>query len=204
MIEEVRPLLESEAQVDALEQFRLWYDEALTAGFVEPTAMALATADAAGSPSLRMVLLKEYGINGFVFYTNYTSRKGEDLAANPRAALLLWWDKLFRQVRVEGAVEKVSDEISDAYFRTRPAGSQLSAVVSPQSQVIGNRDELETSVLELAKKYEGRDVPRPAEWGGYCVKPETIEFWQGRRDRLHDRLQYKLEGTGWKRLRLAP
>ncbi|HXG29597.1 MAG TPA: pyridoxamine 5'-phosphate oxidase [Nevskiales bacterium] len=198
------PLLEVDADPDPYRQFERWYAQALAGGLVEPTAMALATADASGRPSVRMVLLKGHDARGFVFYSNYASRKGEDLAANPYAALLWWWDRLERQVRVEGTVEKLGRAESEAYFHSRPRGAQLSALASPQSRVVPDRAALERRVAELAQLHAHGPVPLPDDWGGYRVRPDRFEFWQGRRDRLHDRLRYTRAGGGWRLERLGP
>lgn len=176
---------------------------ALRAGLREPSALSLATVDAGGRPSNRMVLLK--GVDhGFVFFTNLESRKGVELAATGRAALLLWWDRLERQVRIEGRVREVREEESDAYFRMRPRGAQLGAWASPQSRRIASRDALEARLARITTRFAGREVPRPPHWGGYRVTPARIEFWQGRRDRLHDRLLYTRTRGGWRLERLAP
>ncbi len=198
------PLLEVDAEPDPYRQFERWYAQALAGGLVEPTAMALATADASGHPSLRMVLLKGHDAHGFVFYSNYASRKGQDLAANPHAALLWWWDRLERQIRVEGTVEKLGRAESQAYFHSRPRGAQLSALASPQSRTVPDRHFLEQRVAELAQRHAAEPVPLPEGWGGYRVRPDRFEFWQGRRDRLHDRLRYTPAGHGWHLERLAP
>jgi len=167
--------------------------------------MTLATVGADGAPSARMVLMRGFDERGFVFYTNYQSRKAGELAANPRAALVLYWAQLERQIRVEGAVEAVSADESDAYFRTRPFGHKLGAHASPQSQVIADRAFLEARLQQLLEQFgEEDDVPRPAHWGGYRVVPHTIEFWQGKKNRLHDRLRYRRAGEGWLIERLAP
>lgn len=203
MDERARPLELGGLDPDPLEQFRAWFREA--EGTVRaPEAMALATATPEGAPSVRMVLMKGVDERGFVFFTGYESRKGRELAVNPRAALLFHWHELGRQVRVEGPVERVSDEESDAYFASGPEGARLSATVSRQSEVVSSRDELEHAVAEL-KRLGGEDVlPRPSRWGGYLVVPESYEFWQHREDRLHDRFQYSREGDGWIVRRLAP
>src|SRR5438552_6715959 len=199
-----RALLESDIDPDPLAQFRRWYDEALRAGLVEPTAMTLATASRGGVPSARMVLLKGYDERGFVFFTNYASAKGRDLKENPQAALLFWWGPLERQIRITGQVERVPDSESDAYFLTRPIGSRLGAIVSNQSSVLKGREELEQQVAQLRDKYMEGKVPRPAHWGGFRVAPRTIEFWQGRPDRLHDRLRYAKQNGSWIIERLSP
>jgi len=192
-------LLESEVATDPLEQFRRWFAEA-----DEANAMSLATAAADGSPSVRMVLLKGADENGFVFFTGYESRKGGELEANPRAALLFHWAALGRQVRIEGPVERVGAEDSDAYFATRPRGAQLAAAASRQGRVLANRAELDEAVSGLEREYAGREVPRPEHWGGYRLRPHTYEFWQHRDDRLHDRLRYTQDGDGWRLDRLSP
>jgi pyridoxamine-phosphate oxidase len=197
-------LLESDVDPDPLEQFRRWFAEAADAGIRAPEAMALATANAIGAPSARMVLLKSVDEHGFVFFTGYVSRKAGELDANPRAALLFYWDPLGRQVRTEGEVERVGEVESDAYFATRPRGAQLAASASQQSKVLSGREELDLRVAELGARYSGRDVPRPEHWGGYRLVPEMYEFWQHRDDRLHDRLRYRREGDGWKIERLSP
>lgn len=197
-------LEEANAPGDPLALFERWFEEARGAELVDASAMTLATADAEGRPSARTVLLKGFGAEGFRFYTNHDSRKARDLDVNPYAALAIWWDRLERQVRVEGPVKRLSPETSDAYFATRPRGSQLGAHASPQSRVIGGRAALEDALERLSERYGDGPVPRPPNWGGYAVVPEVIEFWQGRENRLHDRLRYTRAGDGWKRERLAP
>jgi pyridoxamine 5'-phosphate oxidase len=198
-----RPLREEDLDPDPLRQFELWFADA--AGVVPmPEAMAVATATTAAVPSLRMVLLKGFGPDGFVFFTNYESRKGGELAENPRAALLLHWHALGRQVRVEGSVERVPEAESDAYFSSRPRGSRIGASVSRQSRPIGSRDELEARRDELERELAGAEVPRPDWWGGFRVRPEAWEFWQHRDDRLHDRFRYTRDGDGWRIERLQP
>ena len=192
-------LREDDVADDPLEQFRRWYAEA-----GEDDRMALATATPSGAPSVRMVLLKGAEADGFVFFTGYGSRKGGELDANPRAALLFHWAALGRQVRIEGPVERVGEDESDAYFATRPRGAQLAAAASRQGRVLANRAQLDEAVAELAREHEGSDVPRPEHWGGYRLRPETYEFWQHRDDRLHDRLRYTRDGDGWRVERLAP
>jgi pyridoxamine 5'-phosphate oxidase len=189
-----------------LEQFRAWHDEVTTAGLPEPEAMLVASADAEGHPSARSVLLKDVDRRGFVFYTNLESRKGGELRANPHACLVFPWWQLHRQVIVTGAVKTVSDEQADAYFATRPYGSQISAHASRQSSVIASRAELEQAwAREEATHPQSAPVPRPTHWSGFRVAPETVEFWQGRRDRLHDRLRFRLDTDGdWLLERLSP
>jgi pyridoxamine 5'-phosphate oxidase len=197
-------LLESGVDPDPLEQFRRWYGEAEQAGIRAPHAMALASATSAGAPSLRMVLLKGADEQGFVFFTGYISRKGAELDENPTAALLFYWDPLGRQVRIEGAVDRISAAESDAYFATRPRGAQLAAAASRQTAVLSGRQELDSRVTELEREHAGADVPRPEHWGGYRLVPSTYEFWQHREDRLHDRLRYRRDDGGWVIERLSP
>ncbi|HEU4784829.1 MAG TPA: pyridoxamine 5'-phosphate oxidase [Ktedonobacterales bacterium] len=200
-----RGLDESDVDADPFRQFAVWFDEARAASPTEPNAMALATVGADGRPSLRMVLLKGADERGFVFYTNYESRKGRELADTPWAALTLFWPEMERQIRIEGRVEPVPAEESDAYYHSRPIGSQLSASASRQSEVIAGRDELEQRVAALSAQYQDQEIPRPENWGGFRVIPDAIEFWQGRANRLHDRLRYRLLASGdWQIERLSP
>jgi pyridoxamine 5'-phosphate oxidase len=199
------PLREEDADPDPLRQFAAWYRDAAQAGLREPGAVAVATSTLDGIPSARMVLLKRYDERGFVFYTNYQSRKGLELEANPRAAMLFYWDPLGRQVRIEGQAERTSADDSAAYTRSRPRGSQLSALASPQSQVIGSRSELEQRVADLAQLYADAEIPVPDGWGGFRLSPNRFEFWQHREDRLHDRLVYTLgDDVPWRLQRLGP
>ena len=197
-------LSESDADRDPVEQFRRWFAEALAADLHEPNAMTVATATRDGRPSARVVLLKGFDDRGFVFYTNYEGRKGRELEENPRAALLFYWGELERQVRVEGTVSRVPEGESDAYYASRPRGSRLGAIASEQSRTIRSRKVLKERLRALEAEYEGREVPRPAFWGGYRVEPEVIEFWQGRENRLHDRLVYSRGVGGWRMERLQP
>ncbi len=198
-------LLEKDLAKNPFQQFEKWFQEAQAAKVVEPNALSLATATRDGRPSVRTVLLKHCDGRGFVFYTNYESRKGRELADNARASLLFPWVPLERQIIAEGVITKVSREEADAYFHSRPRASQLAAWASPQSTVIAGRAVLEESYRVVEKKYEGREVPLPPHWGGYRLAPESVEFWQGRRSRLHDRLRYRREpGGDWVVERLAP
>ena len=197
-------LRKSAVDPDPLEQFHRWYAEAEATGMRAPQAMALATAAADGAPSVRMVLLKGADDRGFVFFTGYVSRKAAELDANTRAALLFHWEALGRQVRIEGRVERVAGQESDAYFATRPRGAQLAAAASRQSSVLRDRAEIDDRVAELAREHEGSDVRRPDHWGGYRLVPEVYEFWQHRDDRLHDRLRYRRSNGDWVVERLSP
>ncbi len=190
---------------DPIKLFKKWFDAAVSAGLPEPNAMTLATATRAGKPSARMVLLKGFDERGFVFYTNYHSPKGRELYKNPRAALVLFWQPLERQIRITGRVTKVSPEESDQYFQSRPLGSRFSASISKQSSVIVSRAVLVQKLKKIEKKYPQGDPPRPIHWGGYRVHPNEIEFWQGGKFRLHDRLRYRLRRDGsWRVDRLSP
>jgi pyridoxamine 5'-phosphate oxidase len=198
------PLHEGAVLPDPFAQLERWLSEAQAAGLIEPTAMTLATAAPDGQPSARMVLFKGVHDGGLTFYTNYESRKGGELAANARAALVFWWDKLERSVRVEGGVEKLPRGMSGAYFHSRPRISQISAAVSRQSEIVRDRAALETRYAELEKTLGGAEVPVPDHWGGFLVRPLRFEFWQGRRGRLHDHLVYKPASGGWRIQRLEP
>lgn len=196
---------EENCQGDPLLQFAKWFEEAKAAELKEPNAMTVATATPDGRPSARIVLLKELSEEGFVFYTNYDSRKGKELKANPLCALTFLWAELERQVRVEGRTEKVSRRKSEEYFQGRPRGSRLGALVSQQSEVLKSRHPLEERLSKLEAEFAGRDdIPTPAYWGGFCVIPYTVEFWQGRTNRLHDRLLYSKSTVGWSLERLSP
>jgi pyridoxamine 5'-phosphate oxidase len=198
-------LTESAVDADPIRQFSLWFKQAIDAECHEPTAMTLATSTRDGQPSARIVLLKQFDERGFVFYTNYESDKARELEANPRAGMVFWWPPLERQVRITGVVSKTSEAESEAYFRTRPAGSRLGAWASPQSRVIASREELERRLVDAQEQYPGDAIPLPPFWGGYRVTPDSIEFWQGRENRLHDRLRYTRQANGsWKIARLAP
>ena len=204
------PLREQDADADPVRQFAAWREEAAAAGVREPEAATLATASSDGRPSLRMILVKSFDERGFVFFSNYSSRKGSEIAANPRAALLFHWDPLGRQVRIEGPVARTSAEESARYIRSRPRSSQISALVSPQSATVEDRQELERRVDELERLYPEGELPMPENWGGFRLAPESFEFWQQRNDRLHDRLLYRLQdgvagaGRPWLIERLAP
>jgi len=201
----LKSLLEKDVDANAIRQFDIWWQEALNSEIDEVNAMTLATASADGVPAARIVLLKGYDERGFVFFTNYESFKGMQLAENPRACLVFFWKELERQVRVTGLVEKVSTEESDAYFNSRPEGSRIGAWVSPQSQVIASREWLEEREKMYIKDFSAQPLKRPDHWGGYRVKPISIEFWQGRSNRLHDRILYTLQGdNAWTIERLAP
>jgi len=198
-------LLESDLDPDPFKQFDKWFQQALNAGLPEPNAMTLATATLDGKPSIRVVLLKDLDERGFVFFTNYESQKGRQLSANPQAALAFHWIELERQVCINGRVARISREESERYFRSRPVGSQLGAWASQQSQVVGSRKVLEDRLDQLTREYENKPIPVPPYWGGYRVVPDMIEFWQGRPNRLHDRLRYTCQaGNQWLIERLSP
>jgi pyridoxamine 5'-phosphate oxidase len=198
-------LLEQDIDPDPIVQFQVWFDQATRAAVPEPAAMALATATADGRPSVRMVLLRGVDARGFTFFTNYQSRKADEIDVNPQAALVFFWYPLERQVRIEGRVERTSASESDAYFHGRPRGARIGAWASPQSRVIASREELESRYGELENHHAAEGIPRPAYWGGYRLVPEAIEFWQGRLNRLHDRLRYtRLPTQEWRLERLAP
>jgi len=197
-------LIEDEASADPLTQFRQWFDDAIRAELLEPNAMTLATVTPSGDPAARTVLLKGLDDTGFVFFTNYDSAKGQHLSGHPRACLLFFWGELERQVRITGHVERLPEEESLAYFRSRPRGSQLGAWASPQSRVIPSREVLDGRLADLEAQYADAEIPLPPFWGGYRVVPDAVEFWQGRPSRLHDRLLYTRAGGEWTRVRLAP
>ncbi len=203
MTPEWKPLLEAGADPDPRVQFGRWFKEAAVV-VPHPEAMAVATADIHGHPSVRMVLLKGWDADGFVFHTNFDSRKGHELGENPYAALLFHWDPLGRQVRIEGPVDHIPERDSDAYFQTRPRGGQIGARASRQSQTVQSRDELDREVKIVEAQFAGQEVPRPPWWGGLRVQPRLFEFWQNREDRLHDRLRYTPAGDGWQMDRLQP
>jgi pyridoxamine 5'-phosphate oxidase len=198
-----RSFIETDAAADPFTQFSIWWQEAIDSQIEEVNAMTLATVTPQGTPDARIVLLKGFDEKGFVFYTNYTSQKGREMAANPHVALVFFWKELERQVRVEGTIELVSSQQSEEYYHSRPVLSQLGAWASRQSEIIPDRQVLEEN-MEKYKQEFGEAIPRPPHWGGYLVKPTAIEFWQGRRSRLHDRLKYLRNENGWQLVRLAP
>lgn len=198
-------LSETEVAPDPISQFSKWFSEALASSLTEPNAMTLATATADGKPSARIMLLKGFEERGFIFYTNYLSRKGQEITKNPYASLVFFWQELERQVRIEGILEKIDEKESERYFHSRPRGSQIGAHASPQSREITGRQVLEENIEQLEEKYkDGAEIPKPPHWGGYIVKPTFVEFWQGGRGRVHDRIAYRLENNTWKIVRLAP
>jgi pyridoxamine 5'-phosphate oxidase len=200
-----KTLTESEVESDPIKQFNIWWQDALEAKIAEVNAMTLATASADGMPSARTMLLKGFSEEGFVFFTNYNSYKGQQLTENPKACLVFFWKDLERQVRITGLIEKTDAEESDAYFQSRPKASQVGAIASPQSQVIESRQWLDARYKKLSEELEQTTIQRPAHWGGFVVKPVIMEFWQGRPGRLHDRIQYTILANGsWKIERLAP
>lgn len=199
------PLREADVAADPIAQFEAWFRAEADAGHDMPEAAAVATAGPDGAPSVRMVLVKQFDQDGFVFFTNYEGRKGRELTENPQGALLFYWPRLQRQVRIEGPAARVTPEETERYVRSRPRGSQLSALASPQSRVVESREALEQMVAELSARYEGADLPVPPGWGGFRITPVVFEFWQHRADRLHDRIRYlPVEGGGWAIDRLAP
>jgi pyridoxamine 5'-phosphate oxidase len=203
---EKRALLESTIKENPMEQFQKWFYEVEAAnGVDEPNAMTISTMGLDGYPKNRVVLMKKFTHEGFIFYTNYQSEKGRAIASNPSVCLSFFWPNMERQVIIKGTAEKIAENLSDGYFESRPLGSQLGAVVSNQSEVIGSREALEKDLEALEKEYEGKEIPRPSYWGGYLVRPISLEFWQGRPNRLHDRIRYTLqEDYNWKIERLAP
>lgn len=189
---------------DPMHMFKMWFSEAIETGLTEPNAMTVATASLDGKPSARVVLLKEVNNMGFVFFTNYLSRKGREITVNPEVALVFDWHDMERQVRVEGRAEKLPVEDSDAYFNSRPEDAKIGAWASPQSKIVKNRDELEKLEDEIMEQFEDMEVHRPSHWGGYLIRPSVIEFWQGRPNRMHDRIVYYNTEEGWSMHRLAP
>lgn len=200
----LKSLREEDVLVNPIEQFTKWWSEAVSSKIEEVNAINLATATSAGVPSARIVLLKGLTNEGFMFFTNYESAKGKELGQNPKAALVFFWKELERQVRIEGTVEKVSVAESEAYFQTRPVASKIGAWASPQSTTIDSREILEQNVAKYEAQFGNENIPKPPQWGGYIVKPEKLEFWQGRRSRLHDRILYTKQEENWKIERLAP
>ena len=200
-----KTLVESEVDRDAIKQFNIWWQDAIEAKVPEVNAMTVATASVDGMPSARTMLLKGFSENGFVFFTNYNSYKGQQLAENPKACLVFFWKELQRQIRITGLIEKTSSEENDAYFQSRPKASQIGAIISPQSEVIEDRKWLDDRYKEITEQFEKKPIRRPEHWGGFLLRPVIIEFWQGRPGRLHDRIQYTILGDGsWKMERLAP
>ncbi len=200
----MRTLDEREVDLNPFEQFTIWWQEAINSSIGEVNAMTLATSDTSGKPSARIVLLKGFSEDGFVFFTNYNSHKSAELDVNPQAALVFFWKELERQIRIEGVVARTSIAENEHYFHSRPAGSRIGAWASPQSRIVKDRSDLEERVAEVESRFKDKTIPKPAHWGGYIVKPTLLEFWQGRQNRLHDRIQYNLEHDQWKISRLAP
>ncbi len=200
----LQTLFEKDVDKDPIEQFSKWWHEAAKSDIEELNAMTLATCNKDGMPSARIVLLKDFSHEGFMFFTNYESQKGKELAHNPNAALVFFWKELERQIRIEGTVEKVSEQVSIDYFLTRPVASQIGAWSSPQSKKIDNREVIESNVTQYQTQFQDTPMIKPPHWGGYIVRPKHIEFWQGRRSRLHDRIVYNLENQHWNISRLAP
>ena len=202
---QLQSLLETDIAGNPFDQFNCWWDDALNSELDEVNAMTLATASATGMPSARIVLLKSVSDKGFVFFTNYNSHKGKELEENPFACLVFFWKELERQIRITGSIEKVSATESDEYFNSRPVGSRIGAWASPQSSIIPSRETIETNIVKYEQEFAGAQITRPVHWGGYIVNPRVIEFWQGRPNRLHDRIQYsKQQGGSWRFDRLAP
>jgi pyridoxamine 5'-phosphate oxidase len=189
---------------DPFVQFDRWFHQALDAAIFEPNAMTLATANRSGQPSARIVLLKNFSHEGFIFYTNYESKKGQEMAVNDQVSLLFWWREHQRQVRIDGTVSKIGREEASIYFHIRPVGSQIAASISPQSHVIPDRNFLDEKIKSMEEQYRDAEIPLPQNWGGYIVKPFLFEFWQGRTNRLHDRIEYIFENNSWNKHRLAP
>ena len=200
----LKTLNEADVFADPMQQFEKWWQEAIESKIEEVNAMTLATSTAEGKPSARIVLLKGIDRNGFIFFTNYHSHKGNQIEENPFVSLVFFWKELERQVRVEGSISKVTAEESDAYFSSRPEGSRIGAWASPQSRIIASREVMEENVTELEKSFANKEIDRPPHWGGYIVMPNLLEFWQGRNSRLHDRIQYTYKDEAWKIERLAP
>jgi len=199
-----KALSKADVAANPIDQFKTWFDEVLKSELDEPNAMSLATVDAKGQPSIRVVLLKDVSSTGFSFFTNYTSKKGHSISQNPKVGLNFFWHELERQIRIEGRAEMIDASQSDSYFQTRPRGSQIGAWASPQSQAISDRGSLEKDNKMMEDRYADQEVPRPEHWGGYLVIPDLVEFWQGRANRLHDRICYMKEGDQWDIKRLAP
>lgn len=200
----LQELLESNCKEDPFEQFSIWFEDARNSSILEANAMSLSTADKKGRVSSRIVLLKNFDSEGFIFFSNYESQKAKDLQENPFSSLLFFWDVLERQIRIEGKIEKISYFESEKYFKSRPIESQLGAHASKQSSIVKDRNELENKFAELKTQYEGKEIPMPKDWGGFKLIPDRFEFWQGRKSRLHDRIEYKLEGSVWRKVRLSP